>query len=41
MAPDGLAVGAHVLTLTETDPTGTYSDGITFFVDAAGTGACL
>jgi hypothetical protein len=42
MSPDDLSVGQHALSLEFADPTyGDFSDGITFFIDAAGTGACL
>jgi hypothetical protein len=44
MAPSELAVGAHSLTVIYTNAAGTIiygTDGITFFVDAAGSGACL
>lgn len=41
MAPDDLSVGHHELTARFTDPTGFEEDGITFFIDAAGTGACV
>jgi hypothetical protein len=43
MSPDDLSVGQHELSVRFTDPTSGLddSDGITFFIDAAGTGACL
>jgi hypothetical protein len=43
MSPDDLSVGQHQLTVRFTDPTSGLddSDGITFFIDASGTGACL
>lgn len=41
MAPDDLSVGQHELSVRITDPTGVFDDGITFFIDAAGTGACV
>ena len=42
MAPGDIAPGAHSLSVVETDAgTPVFSDGITFFVDPAGTGACL
>jgi hypothetical protein len=43
MSPDDLSVGRHELTLTQTDTATGAADqlGITFFIDAAGTGACL
>jgi hypothetical protein len=43
MSPDDLSVGQHELSARFTDPTSGMdeSDGITFFIDAAGTGACL
>jgi hypothetical protein len=43
MSPDDLNVGRHELSLTITDnPSGEVDEiGITFFIDAAGTGACL
>ena len=42
MSPDDLSVGQHQLSVRITDPiTGVSDDGITFFIDAAGTGACM
>lgn len=41
MAPDDLGTGQHELSVRVTDPTGVFDDSITFFVDPAGTGACL
>jgi hypothetical protein len=44
MAPSELAPGSHTLTTVWTNAAGTtvyLTDGITFFVDAPGTGACL
>jgi hypothetical protein len=43
MSPEDLSVGQHELTLTQTDTASgqVEHDGITFFIDAAGTGACL
>jgi hypothetical protein len=43
MSPDDLSVGRHELTLTQTDTASGEAEqlGITFFIDAAGTGACL
>jgi hypothetical protein len=42
MSPDDLTVGTHTLRILVTDPRGVSFDSqITFFVDAAGTGACL
>jgi hypothetical protein len=42
MAPSELSVGAHTLSYVISDSSGpVYADGITFYVDAAGTGACL
>ena len=35
------SVGQHELSVSVTDPTGVADNGITFFVDAAGTGACM
>ena len=40
IAPDDLSVGQHELSVRFTDPTGVFDTGITFFIDAAGTGAC-
>jgi hypothetical protein len=40
LSPDQLAVGQHELSVRIIDG-GTFDDGITFFIDAAGTGACL
>jgi hypothetical protein len=42
MSPNDLSVGQHQLSARFTDPiTGVFDTGITFFIDAAGTGACL
>ena len=42
MSPNDLSVGQHQLSVRFTDGAGLDdSDGITFFIDAAGTGACL
>jgi hypothetical protein len=41
VAPEALLVGAHSLEMHLVDPWGSYDDGITFFVDAPNTGACL
>jgi hypothetical protein len=43
MSPDDLSVGQHELTVRFSDLASGLdeSDGITFFIDAAGTGACL
>lgn len=43
MSPDDLSVGQHEVSVRFTDPTSGLdeSDGITFFIDAPGTGACL
>jgi hypothetical protein len=42
MSPDDLSVGQHELSARKTDPiTGVSDDGITFFIDAAGSGACM
>jgi hypothetical protein len=43
MSPDDLSVGQHELSVRFTSPASGLdeSDGITFFVDAAGTGACM
>jgi hypothetical protein len=40
MSPTDLAVGQHTLSVTFGDASGTTTDGITFFIDAPGTGAC-
>jgi hypothetical protein len=41
MSPTDLAVGRHDLTVEISDSSGAvYQDGITFFIDAAGTGSC-
>jgi hypothetical protein len=41
MSPADLAPGRHDLAVRISDPSGSvFDDGITFFVDAAGTGAC-
>lgn len=41
MAPDQLAVGGHTLSFTAVGPGWQDQDQITFFIDAAGEGACL
>jgi hypothetical protein len=41
MSPSDLSVGSHRLELAVTDSSGTGQDGITFFIDAAGAGACV
>jgi hypothetical protein len=42
LAPEELTVGQHTLRIVVTDPSGLVADSqITFFVDAAGTGACI
>jgi hypothetical protein len=42
MAPEDIAVGQHTLAIVVIDPSGPIDQSqITFFVDAAGTGACL
>ena len=41
LSPDALAVGQHELSVRIVDSSGTFEDRITFFIDAAGTGACL
>ena len=41
LSPDELAVGQHELSVRFIDSSGTFDDGITFFIDAAGAGACL
>jgi hypothetical protein len=43
MSPEDLSVGQHELSARFVDPNSGLdeSDGITFFIDAAGTGACL
>jgi hypothetical protein len=44
MSPDDLSVGEHRLSITSTDNTSgrrIFRSSITFFIDAAGTGACL
>ena len=41
MAPADLTVGQHALSVSITDPSGMFDDGITFFIDAADTGACV
>jgi hypothetical protein len=41
LSPSDLAVGQHALSMTITTPTSTEVSTITFFIDAAGTGACL
>ena len=42
MAPSDLSVGRHTLSVVVSDPSGVlFTNQITFFVDAAGSGACL
>jgi hypothetical protein len=43
MSPADLSVGSHRLEVTIVDASGqqNFQDGITFFIDAPGTGACL
>jgi hypothetical protein len=41
MSPTDLSVGQHELSVTIGTPSGSGQDGITFFIDAAGTGACV
>ena len=41
MSPADLSVGQHELSVTIGTPSGTAEDGITFFIDAAGTGVCV
>jgi hypothetical protein len=41
MSPADLSVGQHELHVTIGIPSGTFEDGITFFIDPAGTGACV
>jgi hypothetical protein len=41
MAPSDLALGGHTVSVFLTSPSGSFVDGITFFIDAGGTGACL
>jgi hypothetical protein len=41
-SPTDLSVGSHQLDVTISDPSGqVFQSGITFFIDAAGTGACI
>jgi hypothetical protein len=43
LSPTDLSVGTHQVGVTVTDSAGQqgYQDGITFFIDAPGTGACV
>jgi hypothetical protein len=43
MSPTDLSIGSHRLEITVNDTAGvqTFHDGITFFIDAPGTGACI
>ncbi len=41
MSPADLSVGQHELFVRITQAGGAFDDGITFFIDAAGTGACV
>lgn len=42
MSPDDLTVGQHDVEVSVRDPSGpVFESGITFFVDAPGTGACV
>jgi hypothetical protein len=42
MSPADLSIGSHRLEVTMVDASGqqSFQDGITFFIDAPGTGAC-
>jgi hypothetical protein len=41
MSPADLSVGQHTLNVTTSIPEDAFEDGITFFIDPTGTGACL
>jgi hypothetical protein len=41
MSPADLTVGQHQLSVSITGPSEVLDDGMTFFIDAAGTGACV
>jgi hypothetical protein len=41
MEPSSLTVGKHTVSYTETSPSGVYTEGIDFFIDPAGQGACV
>jgi hypothetical protein len=43
MSPTDLSVGSHRLQITILDAAGVqnFQDGIMFFIDAPGTGACI
>lgn len=41
LSPDDLAVGQHTLSASGTDSRGPFEFTTSFFIDAAGTGACL
>jgi hypothetical protein len=41
MSPDALAIGAHTPGLAESDPYGSGTDNLTFYIDAPNTGVCL
>ena len=41
LSPAELSVGQHTLSYTAVSPAGQDQDGITFFIDPAGQGACL
>jgi hypothetical protein len=40
-APSALPVGSHTVAETDTSIYGTFTDQITIYIDAPGTGACL
>jgi len=41
MSPSDLSVGRHTIAILVEDAFGSFEDGISFFIDASGTGACL
>jgi len=41
LSPSELSAGSHSASFAEVSPLGEYEDGITFFIDPAGGGACL
>jgi hypothetical protein len=41
LSPSDLSAGSHSVSFTEVSPIGQFQDGITFFIDPPGQGACL
>src|SRR4029450_5731990 len=41
LSPSDLSAGSHSVSFTEDSPLGRHEEGITFFIDPPGQGACL